>query len=61
MKNLALSFLAQSLDNQAPDPMELNQCPLAEEDVAERQELTRQISKISLEAVLKLCFFMPGV
>ncbi len=48
MKNLDMSFRAQSLDNQAPDPMELNQRPLAEEDVAERQELARQISEVSL-------------
>ena len=48
MKNLDMSFRAQSLDNQAPDPMELNRHPLTEEDVAERQELARQISEVSL-------------
>ena len=48
MKNRDMSFRAQSLDNQAPDPMELNQRPLSEVDVAERQELARQISEISL-------------
>ena len=49
MKNLVLSFRAQRLDNQDPDHMELDQRPLAEEDVAERQELARQISKVSLD------------
>ena len=49
MKNLALSFRAQRLDNQDPDHMELYQHPLAEEDVAERQKLARQISKVSLD------------
>ncbi len=48
MKNLSLSFLAQRLDNQDPTHMELNQCPLAEGNVAERQELARQISEVSL-------------
>ncbi len=49
MKNFALSFRAQRLDNQDPDHMELDQRPLAEEDVAERQGLARQISGVSLD------------
>jgi len=49
MKNLALSFLAQRLDNQDPAHMELNQRPLAEGNVAERQELARQISEVSID------------
>ena len=48
MKNLTLSFHAQSLDNQAPDQMELNQHPLSAEDVAKRQSLARQIDEVSL-------------
>ena len=47
--NFALSFLAQRLDNQELDHMELDQCPLAEEDVDERQELDSQIAKVSLD------------
>ncbi len=47
MKNLDLSFLAQRLDNQDPDHMELNGCRLAEEDVDKRQKLDRQISEVS--------------
>ena len=49
MKKFALSFLAQRLDNQDPTHMELNQHPLAEGNVAERQELARQISEVSLD------------
>ena len=49
MKNLFLSFLAQRLDNQDPTHMELNQRPLAEENVVERQGLARQVSEISLD------------
>ena len=49
MKNIVLSFLAQRLDNQDPTHMELNQRPLAEGNVAERQELARQISEVSLD------------
>ena len=49
MKNLALSFLAQRLDNQDPTHMELNQRPLAEGNVAERQELARQVSEVSID------------
>ena len=48
MKNLTLLFYAQSLDNQAPDQMELNQHPLSTEDVAKRQSLARQIDEVSL-------------
>ena len=48
MKNLDLAFRAQKLDNQNPDHMELDQRPLAEEDVTERQKLARQISEVSL-------------
>lgn len=48
MENLALSFRAQRLDNQDPDHMEIDQYSLAEEDVAERQELARKISEVSL-------------
>ena len=48
MKNLILSFYAQSLDHQAPDQMELNQHPLSVEDVAKRQSLARQIDEVSL-------------
>ena len=49
MANIDLSFRAQSLDNQSPDPVQVNDRRLTEEDVAERQELTQKISKISLE------------
>ena len=48
MKNLDLSFRAQRLDNKNPDHMELDQRPLAEGDVTERQKLARQISEVSL-------------
>ena len=48
-ENLALSFLAQRLDNQELDHMELDQRPLAEEDVDERGELDSQIAKVSLD------------
>ena len=48
-ENLTLSFLAQRLDNQELDHMELDRCPLAEEDVDERQELDLQISEVSLD------------
>ena len=48
-ENLALSFLAQRLDNQELDHMALDGCPLAEEDVDERQELDLQISEVSLD------------
>lgn len=47
MKELKLSFIAQRLDNQDPDEMELEGCRLTEEDVDKRQELDRQISKVS--------------
>ena len=49
MANIDLSFRAQSLDNQSPDPVQINDRHLTEEDVIERQELTQKISKISLE------------
>ena len=48
MANLDLSFRAQSLDNQFPDPAEVNDRHLTKEDVSERQELAEKISKISL-------------
>ena len=48
MKNFTLSFYAQSLDNQAPDQMELNQHPLSTEDVVKRQSLAQQIDEVSL-------------
>ena len=47
MNNLALSFSAQSLDNQTPDPMEVNGHFLAEENVTERQDLAQKISEVS--------------
>lgn len=46
-----LSFRAQSLDNQAPDPIENNKCLLREDDVAERQDLIQKISEVSLNGV----------
>ena len=49
MANIDLSFRAQSLDNQSPDPVEVKDRRLTEEDVVERQELAQKISKISLE------------
>ena len=49
MANLALSFRAQSLDNQSPDPVEVDNQRLTEEDVAQRQELAQKISKVSLD------------
>ena len=48
MENISLSFRAQRLDNQDPDHMEIGQYSLAEEDVAERQELAQKISEVSL-------------
>ena len=48
MKNLILSFRAQSLNNQIPDHAEINKRPLTEEDVDERQKLAQQISNVSL-------------
>lgn len=47
MKELKLSFIAQRLDNQDPDHMELEGCRLREEDGDERQKLDRQISEVS--------------
>ena len=47
MTNLSLSFRAQSLDNQSPDPVEINGEILEEEDVDKRQELIKKISKVS--------------
>ena len=49
MNNLALSFRAQSLDNQSPDPVEVNKHLLGKEDVGERQKLAQKISKVSLD------------
>ena len=48
MANIDLSFRAQSLDNQFPDPAEVNDRHLTKKDVSERQELAKKISKISL-------------
>ena len=47
MKELKLSFIAQRLDNQDPDHMELEGCELTEEDVDKRQKLDRQVSEVS--------------
>lgn len=47
MKELKLSFIAQRLDNQEPDHMELEGRRLTEEDVDKRQKLDRQISEVS--------------
>lgn len=49
MTNIELSFRAQSLDSQSPDPVQINDRRLPEEDVVKRQELTKKISKVSLE------------
>ena len=49
MADLDLSFRAQSLDNQSPDPAEVNKHLLGKEDVEERQELAQKISKVSLD------------
>ena len=49
MTNLDLSFRAQSLDNQFPDPAEANNQCLTKEDVSERQELAKKISKVALD------------
>ena len=49
MNDLALSFRAQSLDNQSPDPVEVNKHLLGKEDVGGRQELAQKISKVSLD------------
>ena len=49
MNNLNLSFRAQSLDNQSPDPVEVNNQCLTKEDVSERQELAKKISKVALD------------
>lgn len=49
MAKLNLSFRAQSLDNQSPDPVEVNDQCLKEEDIDKRQELAKKISKVSLE------------
>ena len=49
MTNLDLSFRAQSLDNQFPDPAEVNERHLTKEDVSERQELAKKISKVALD------------
>ena len=49
MSDLALSFRAQSLDNQSPDPVVANKRLLGKEDVRERQELAQKISKVSLD------------
>ena len=46
--NLALSFSAQSLDNQTPDPMEVNEHFLAKEEVTARQKFAKKISEVSL-------------
>ena len=46
--NLALSFSAQSLDNQSLDPVEVNSHLLAEEEVTERRNLTEKISEVAL-------------
>ena len=43
MNNLLLSFRAQSQDNQAADPVEINEQSLTEED------LSKRISKVSLK------------
>ena len=48
MADLDLSFRAQSLDNQSPDPVEINKHLLGKEDLGERQELAQKISKVSL-------------
>ena len=49
MKNLALSFRAQRLDNQDPDHMEIDQHLLAEKEGTKRQELANSISEVSLK------------
>ena len=49
MANLNLSFRSQSLDDQSPSPVEVNNQRLAEEDVKERQEFAQKISKVSLD------------
>ena len=49
MENPGLSFRAQRLDNQDPDHMEIDQYSLSEEDVAERLNLARKISEVSLK------------
>ncbi len=49
MADLDLSFRAQSLDNQSPDPAEINNRRLTEENVDERQELAQKISRVSLD------------
>ena len=46
MNNPKLSFFAQSLDNQAPDHIEVNKCALTEDP--ERQNVAQQISRVSL-------------
>ena len=42
-----LSFQAQSLDNLALDPMEVNGCPLEEKDKEERKRLVQRIDQVS--------------
>ena len=42
-----LSFRAQSLDNLAPDPMEVNGCPLEAKDEEERKRLGQRIAQVS--------------
>ena len=51
MADLKLSFRAQSLDNQSLDPVEINNQRLTEEDVSERQEFAKKISKVSLDGI----------
>lgn len=51
MTDLRLSFRAQSLDNESLDPVEVNNKRLIEEDVGERQEFAKKISKVSLDGI----------
>lgn len=46
--NLALSFSAQSLDNQSLDPIEVNSHLLAEDELTARQKFAKKISEVSL-------------
>jgi len=49
MKNMTLSFRAQRLDNKDPDHMEVGHHLLAADNMAERQKLAQDISKISID------------